>query len=162
MYSHSLVASRNDPFTETYALRSPEAILEAQSGPSADLWSLGCLVRSLIALNCVSNRKILLLFARDAALSPSRIKVYELLTGETLFDPFFQTVELGLTPEESHLIQMIEIMGAFPKDLLDRGTRSRKWFNEEGSSFVDLTISSPDEFNIRSSPHRYDAVSDEL
>ncbi|KAG7091548.1 hypothetical protein E1B28_010577 [Marasmius oreades] len=65
--------------------------------------------------------------------------LYELLTGESLFDPFFQTVELGLAPEESHLIQIIELVGDLPLDLLRAGKYTRKWFDEDGSLRLDTT-----------------------
>jgi serine/threonine-protein kinase SRPK3 len=55
-----------------------------------------------------------------------------LLSGERLFDPSFQTEELGLSMEESHLIQIIELFGTFPLDLLNAGEYSSKWFSESG------------------------------
>ncbi|KAE9402707.1 kinase-like protein [Gymnopus androsaceus JB14] len=64
---------------------------------------------------------------------------YELITGESLFDPVFQTVELGLTPEESHLIQIIELLGQFPRDTVKAGKNGRKWFQEDGSLRLDTT-----------------------
>ncbi|KAK1228852.1 hypothetical protein PQX77_008094, partial [Marasmius sp. AFHP31] len=60
--------------------------------------------------------------------------LYELLTGDNLFDPFFQTMELGLAPEESHLIQIIEMAGELPLDLLKSGKYTKKWFNEDGAA----------------------------
>ncbi|KAJ4490312.1 kinase-like domain-containing protein [Lentinula aciculospora] len=65
--------------------------------------------------------------------------LYELITGESLFDPFFQTVELGLTPEESHLIQIIEICGEFPKDVAKSGRNACKWFYNDGSLRLNTT-----------------------
>ena len=59
-------------------------------------------------------------------------QLYEVLSGERLFDPSFQTEELGLTMEESHLIQIIELFGAFPLDLLNAGRYSSRWFSESG------------------------------
>ncbi|KAJ7571936.1 kinase-like domain-containing protein [Mycena floridula] len=99
---------RHDPFTEIYAVRPPEAILDAPCDTSADLWTLGCVL-------------------------------YELLTGESLFDPFFQTVELGLAPEESHIIQIIEMLGDFPVELIASGKNSRRWFAQDGTLRLDTT-----------------------
>ncbi|KAJ8074512.1 hypothetical protein PM082_015413 [Marasmius tenuissimus] len=65
--------------------------------------------------------------------------LYELLTGDNLFDPFFQTMELGLAPEESHLIQIIEMVGELPLDLLKSGKHTKKWFNEDGTLRLDTT-----------------------
>ncbi|KAF9257928.1 kinase-like protein [Marasmius fiardii PR-910] len=66
--------------------------------------------------------------------------LYELLTGESLFDPFFQTVELGLTTEESHLIQIMEMLGKLPADLLREGKYTKRWFNEDGSLLLDTSL----------------------
>jgi hypothetical protein len=60
-------------------------------------------------------------------------QLYELLSGERLFDPSFQTEELGLTTEESHLIQIIELFGEFPIDLLRAGEYSSRWFTDSGA-----------------------------
>ncbi|KAF9078480.1 kinase-like domain-containing protein [Rhodocollybia butyracea] len=65
--------------------------------------------------------------------------LYELITGESLFDPFFQTVELGLTPEESHLIQIIELLGEFSCDVVKTGKNWRRWFYNDGSLRLDTT-----------------------
>ncbi|KAJ4495333.1 kinase-like domain-containing protein [Lentinula lateritia] len=65
--------------------------------------------------------------------------LYELITGESLIDPFFQTLELGLTPEESHLIQIIEICGEFPRDVAKSGTNGCKWFHDDGTIRLETT-----------------------
>ncbi|RDB20699.1 Serine/threonine-protein kinase SKY1 [Hypsizygus marmoreus] len=65
--------------------------------------------------------------------------IYELLAGDSLFDPLFQTVELDLTPEESHLIQIIELFGQFPPDLLSIGEYSHRWFTDTGTLKIDTT-----------------------
>lgn len=70
---------------------------------------------------------------------PHDPQVYELLTGEALFDPFFQTAELGLSPEESHLIQMTELLGQIPEELVRAGEHSGRWFNESGRSHYVFT-----------------------
>ncbi|KAK7025964.1 hypothetical protein VNI00_015793 [Paramarasmius palmivorus] len=65
--------------------------------------------------------------------------LYELLTGESLFDPLFQTEDLGLTTEESHIIQIVEMVGEFPRDLLISGKHSTRWFHEDGRLRLDTT-----------------------
>ncbi|KAG5641347.1 hypothetical protein DXG03_005453 [Asterophora parasitica] len=66
--------------------------------------------------------------------------VYELLAGERLFDPEFQTLDLGLTAEESHLIQIIEILGPFPLDMLKAYPHSDQWFTDTGTMRIDTTF----------------------
>lgn len=56
------------------------------------------------------------------------------LTGDSLFDPIFQTDELDISPEESHIIQMIELLGDVPLSLIREGKSSGKWFTEDGKS----------------------------
>ncbi|KAF5392811.1 hypothetical protein D9757_000899 [Collybiopsis confluens] len=65
--------------------------------------------------------------------------LYDLISGENLFDPFFQTADLGLTPEESHLIQIIELLGELPSDVVKSGRNGRKWFNDDGFLKIDTT-----------------------
>ncbi|GLB38086.1 putative spliceosomal complex assembly [Lyophyllum shimeji] len=67
------------------------------------------------------------------------MRIYEVFTGESLFDPQFQTLDLGLTPEESHLIQMIEILGPFHPDMLDVCPNAHQWFTETGTLRIDTT-----------------------
>lgn len=64
------------------------------------------------------------------------------MTGEPLFDPIFQTAELEISEEESHIIQMIELLGEMPKDLISRGNLSGKWFTEDGKISSRLTVPS--------------------
>lgn len=71
----------------------------------------------------------------------SRIsQVFELLTGDALFDRAFQTVELGITPEESHLIQMIEIFGKISPDIIRAGKFSDQWFTKDGEFYIERKI----------------------
>ena len=66
------------------------------------------------------------------------LQLFELLTGEALFDPQFQTVELGLSSDESHLIQMIELFGTFPLNMVLSGRYSQRWFTQEGKGSTEL------------------------
>ncbi|KAF8161647.1 kinase-like domain-containing protein [Crassisporium funariophilum] len=65
--------------------------------------------------------------------------IFELLTGEALFDPMFQTHELGISREESHIIQIIELFGEMPIDIIRAGRSSRRWFTEDGALRIDTT-----------------------
>lgn len=72
---------------------------------------------------------------------PNILQLFELLAGESLFDPYFQTHELGLSSDESHLIQIIELLGAFPADVLRVGEYSERWFKEDGEINHDRSTS---------------------
>lgn len=41
-----------------------------------------------------------------------------------------------MTNEESHLIQMVELFGEMPHDLLQVGKHSNRWFTAEGAYFL--------------------------
>ncbi|KXS15877.1 kinase-like protein, partial [Gonapodya prolifera JEL478] len=86
----------NDIQTRQY--RSPEAILGAKYGTSADMWSVGCMV-------------------------------FELITGDYLFDP-----QGGgrYTKDDDHIAQIIELLGHFPKHLALSGKYSNEIFNRRG------------------------------
>jgi hypothetical protein len=83
---------------QTRQYRSPEAILGAKYGTSADMWSLGCMV-------------------------------FELLTGDYLFDP-----QAGgrYSKDDDHMAQIVELLGPFPKHLALSGKYSMDIFNRKG------------------------------
>ena len=60
--------------------------------------------------------------------------VFELLTGETLFDPQSPQPGEAYTKDESHLAQVIELLGTLPPPLVARGRRAAQggWFGPEG------------------------------
>ena len=41
-------------------------------------------------------------------------------------------MDLGLSPDESHVIQMIELLGDFPREFIAHGVESSKWFGPDG------------------------------
>ncbi|KAJ3334092.1 serine/threonine protein kinase, CMGC group [Gonapodya sp. JEL0774] len=86
----------NDIQTRQY--RSPEAILGAKYGTSADMWSVGCMV-------------------------------FELITGDYLFDP-----QGGgrYSKDDDHIAQIIELLGHFPRHLALSGKYSNEIFNRRG------------------------------
>lgn len=55
--------------------------------------------------------------------------VFELLTGDYLFDPKHGD---GFKKDDDHLAQMIELTGNFPKSVALKGKHSSKFFNRKG------------------------------
>ena len=79
------------PEIQTRQYKSPEVILGAEYGCSADLWSLACMV-------------------------------FELVTGDFLFDPRKGS---SYSKNEDHLAQMIELLNQMPKTLALSGTKGK-------------------------------------
>ncbi|CAM9013520.1 unnamed protein product [Wickerhamomyces anomalus] len=86
----------NDIQTRQY--RSPEVLLGAKWGCSADVWSLACMI-------------------------------FELLTGDYLFDP---VKGHSYTKDDDHIAQIIELLGKIPSNVLKEGQYSREFFNSRG------------------------------
>lgn len=97
----------NDLQTRQY--RAPEVILGAPWGASADVWSMSCMVNS-------------------RRWQPN-LQVFELLTGEYLFDP---KESRTYRKDEDHIAQMIELLGDFPTHLIRSGMYSNEIFNSRG------------------------------
>ena len=55
--------------------------------------------------------------------------IFELLTGDLLFDPH---AGKSWDRDEDHLAMMIELIGNFPKKLTSQGKRSQQYFNKHG------------------------------
>ncbi|BFZ57240.1 serine/threonine protein kinase, CMGC [Savitreella phatthalungensis] len=86
----------NDIQTRQY--RSPEVILGAKWGASADLWSFACMI-------------------------------FELLTGDYLFDP---KSGKSYDKDDDHMAQIMELLGTLPKHLALSGRFSNELFNRKG------------------------------
>jgi serine/threonine-protein kinase SRPK3 len=102
----------NDIQTRQY--RSPEVILGAKWGASTDVWSMAAMVR------------IQLTFAGHIYWF---FQVFELITGDYLFDPQSGT-KYG--KDDDHIAQIIELLGPFPKSMCISGKWSQEIFNRKG------------------------------
>jgi len=70
--------------------------------------------------------------------------VFELLTGETLFDPQSPRAGEAFSKDESHLAQAVELLGAIPPHVARRGTRNaRAWFAGDGAQLCNIAIAPP-------------------
>mmetsp|Transcript_23026 Transcript_23026/g.74079 ORF Transcript_23026/g.74079 Transcript_23026/m.74079 type:complete len:563 (-) Transcript_23026:340-2028(-) len=69
--------------------------------------------------------------------------VFELLTGETLFDPQSPSPGEAFTKDESHLAQAIELLGDVPLDLINRGRHAQHWFLHDTSSLRNIAVTAP-------------------
>jgi len=83
---------------QTRQYRSPEVLLGAHWGCSADVWSLACML-------------------------------FELLTGDYLFDP---VQGHSYTKDDDHIAQIIELLGKIPSNVLKDGRYTREFFNSRG------------------------------
>lgn len=88
------------------SIRAPEVVLKAPFDETIDIWSFGCLL-------------------------------YEFLIGSCIFN----TPSLGPSPErqdqidDGHLLDMIELLGPLPPQLLSKWPRSHKYFHPNGEIF---------------------------
>ncbi len=110
----------NDIQTRQY--RSPEVILGAKWGASTDVWSMAAMVRPF---PCCSSA----LVGGLANSPPLARQVFELITGDYLFDPQSGT-KYG--KDDDHIAQIIELLGPFPKSLCLSGKWSQEIFNRKG------------------------------
>jgi serine/threonine-protein kinase SRPK3 len=69
--------------------------------------------------------------------------VFELLTGETLFDPQSPCAGEAFSKDESHLAQAVELLGPVPSDLVARGAHVRDWFAADTSMLANVAVSPP-------------------
>jgi serine/threonine-protein kinase SRPK3 len=83
---------------QTRQYRSPEVLLGAHYGTSADMWSMACIV-------------------------------FELITGDLLFDPH---AGKSWDREEDHLAMICELLGNFPRNVSQTGTRASEYFTRKG------------------------------
>lgn len=91
----------NEHFTEdiqTREYRSPEVLLGAKWGCSADVWSCACII-------------------------------FELLTGDYLFDPHDGH---SYCRDDDHIAQIIELLGRIPVSVIRQGVHSLEFFNSRG------------------------------
>lgn len=73
-------------------------------------------------------------------------QIYELLQGRVLFRGR-PGPEDAWSPEEDHLAQMIELFGPLPSELLDEGSSSRSYFDQDGMLKLS-PLSSSDDANL--------------
>lgn len=104
----------NDIQTRQY--RSPEVILGAKWGASTDVWSMAAMVGFFV-----------LKLKKD--MSQRFIQVFELITGDYLFDPQSGT-KYG--KDDDHIAQIIELCGPFPRSLCLSGKWSQEIFSRKG------------------------------
>ncbi|KIP03327.1 hypothetical protein PHLGIDRAFT_111026, partial [Phlebiopsis gigantea 11061_1 CR5-6] len=56
--------------------------------------------------------------------------IYEFARGKTLFDPHKDLEKTGLSPEQTHISQMVALLGDFPNSLLHKGRNVHLYFDE--------------------------------
>jgi serine/threonine-protein kinase SRPK3 len=68
-------------------------------------------------------------YGKSVAKGFSYVQVFELLTGEYLFDP---KESRTYRKDEDHIAQMIELLGDFPSHFVRSGKYSNEIFNARG------------------------------
>ncbi|KIY65401.1 kinase-like protein [Cylindrobasidium torrendii FP15055 ss-10] len=58
--------------------------------------------------------------------------MHEFASGSALFDPTWDNEGSGLDHTQTHLAQIVGLLGDFPKAFRDQGTKSSKYFNTQG------------------------------
>ncbi|EGC44411.1 predicted protein [Histoplasma capsulatum var. duboisii H88] len=76
--------------------------------------------------------------APEVSLEANGMRIYEVFAGKYLFDS--RPSAAGSYVPGYHLSQMITLFGRFPRDLLNRGQASGKYFDSEGNSCT-ITVS---------------------
>lgn len=64
--------------------------------------------------------------------------MYEFARGAQLFDPSWQNEETGMNPPQTHLAQIMGLLGDFPPSMLAKGSKTGRYFDEQGK-YVLLT-----------------------
>lgn len=62
----------------------------------------------------------------------NHVQIYEFARGKTLFDPHKDLEKTGLSPEQTHISQMVALLGDFPRSLLHKGRNVHLYFDENG------------------------------
>ncbi|KAG6864396.1 hypothetical protein C0991_009885 [Blastosporella zonata] len=95
---------------QTRQYRCPEVILGAKWGPSADIWSVACVV---------------------GVFGFGFLAIFELITGgDYLFDPASGS---RYSKDDDHIAQIMELMGEIPKSIAFTGKYSGEFFNRKGA-----------------------------
>ncbi|KAJ6470067.1 kinase-like protein [Mycena vitilis] len=58
--------------------------------------------------------------------------MFEFARGAVLFDPSWQNEESGMDHTQTHLAQMVGLLGEFPKGLIAKGQKSQDYFDDSG------------------------------
>lgn len=105
------------------ALRAPEVTIGAPWDIGVDIWSLGCLVRTSYS----NHVRIMVRFILTHTLQ----KVMELVQGIVLFSG--EASSNGTwTAEDDHLARITEVLGQFPLEFTQKGSRAAHFFDKQG------------------------------
>jgi hypothetical protein len=99
---------------ELLGLRAPEVILGSGWGPSAEIWGLGCVVRSFYFLK-----------ERAAEMHQDLVS--------SIRNPNF-AAEHNITEEQEVLLQMTMLFGDVPMSLINVGTRGKEFYSNTGTN----------------------------
>jgi hypothetical protein len=99
--------------------RCPEVMLKTEWGCPADIWNVGAMVCTVSILR------------RYQTLSKG-VQIWDLYEDKHLFNGIDPTEKRYLT--RAHLAELIAMLGPPPTDMLERGARSKEFFDGEGKA----------------------------
>lgn len=114
------MSNRYAALIQPEALRSPEVIIGAEWDTKADIWNFGCLVSEQLPFATASNLSH---------------QMYEFARGAKLFDPGWNVDQSGMSRSQTHLAQVVGLLGEFPQSLIQSGKYAKRYFSDEGSHY---------------------------
>ncbi|KAJ3496429.1 hypothetical protein NLJ89_g10488 [Agrocybe chaxingu] len=58
--------------------------------------------------------------------------MYQFARGAQLFDPYWDTQRTGMSRSQTHIAQIVGLLGQFPRELVDKGENSSRYFDRDG------------------------------
>jgi nucleolar complex protein 3 len=101
--------------------RCPEVMLKTEWGYPADIWNVGAMARYPLPSDAKS-------------FTDPRAQIWDLYEDKHLFYGIDPLEKRYLT--RAHLAEVVAMLGPPPLDMLQRGLRSKEFFNDEGNTLL--------------------------
>ncbi|KAH8928707.1 kinase-like protein [Atractiella rhizophila] len=66
--------------------------------------------------------------------------LFQMVTTRLIFDPFHQNEISGLNAPQTHMCQIISLLGNFPKDFVREGNKSERYFDADGKFLLEQRL----------------------